>query len=156
MAGVLATALSNPAKPRVLLNPVTTSICCKLPQVFSQALIASCVSSSSLLVRSMSAESTSASDHQSNVSSASSCSLGSYFKRRRMEMTRKRGNTFEGMQENLEFENFETIFNGLHGKLDAQALVIKGIADKKFEPKLSKKEFSNGAIHKQVGHAVVR
>ena len=58
-------------------------------------------------------------------------------------MTRKRGNTFEGMQENLEFENFEKIFNGLRGKLDAQALVIKGTADKKFEPKLNKKEFSN-------------
>ena len=125
------------------LSSITTSICCKLPQVCFQVLIASCVSSSSLLVRSMSAESTSASDNQSNVSCSSICSLGSYFKRRRMEMTRKRGNTFEGMQENLEFENFEKIFNGLHGKLDAQALVIKGIADKKFEPKLSKKDFSN-------------
>ena len=67
--------------------------------------------------------------------------MASYFKRRRLEMTRKRGNTFEGMQENLEFENFEKIFNGLHGKLDAQALVIKGIADKNFEPKLYEKDF---------------
>ena len=70
-------------------------------------------------------------------------------------MTRERGNTFEGMQENLEFENFKNIFNGLRGKLDAEALVIKGIADKKFEPQLNKKTISNDStIHKQVGHAV--
>ena len=122
---------------------------------FCEASIASCVSSSSLPVRSMLAESTSASNNQSKVSSSSSCSLGAFFKSRRMEMTRKRGNTFEGRQESLEFENFKKIFNGLRGKLDAEALVIKGIADKKFEPKLNKKNFSNDStIHKQARHAV--
>ena len=74
---------------------------------FLQSSIASCVSPSSLPVRGMSAESASASENQSNVSCSSSCFLGSYFKRRRLEMTRKRGNTFEGMQENIEFGNFE-------------------------------------------------
>ena len=141
MSRVLAAALSNPSKQKVQLFPITTINLLQTSSIFYKHLVASCVSPSSLPVRSMSAESTSVSDNQSNVSCSSSCSLASYFKRRRLEMTRKRGNTFEGMQENLEFENFEKIFNGLHGKLDAQALVIKGIADKNFEPKLYEKDF---------------
>ena len=62
------------------------------------------------------------------------CSLATYFNRRRTEMTKTRRNTFDSMQRNPEFENFEEFFGGLHGKLDQQALIIKGIADKKFEP----------------------
>ena len=51
---------------------------------------------------------------------------------------------FRGHARNLEFENFEETFKGLHGKLDALALIIKGIADNNFEPKHDNKVFSNG------------
>ena len=74
----------------------------------------------------MSDESTSVSDRHSTASGAPYCSLATYFRCRPTEC-----------------ENFEKIFNGLRGKLDSQALTIKGIADKKFEPKHHKKVFSN-------------
>ena len=117
--GVLAAAL---AKPTGAESPIVSDHHINLLQTsssFSHASIASCVSPRSLPVRRMSPERTSASDTLSDVSCSSSCSLGSYFKRRRLEMTGKRGNTFEGMQENLEFENFEKVFGGLRCKLDA-------------------------------------
>ena len=42
-------------------------------------------------------------------------------------------NTFDGLACELESENFSNIFEGLQGKLDSQALVLKGIRDGKFE-----------------------